>query len=257
MLPSAKKNISPIHCGQVTPLLDLSADVLRFLDRKRDLNNYDIQEKILRECVEKYPGHDNYAAVEVKAKLLNLFYSTGIKAIDKVIEKIMSIDDIDSIFKMPMHYKKLVDSIAELNLNDGNKRTNYSFATKYCALHQPKKYPIYDSIVATIFTKLMVQGNLPPYIYNKGRTKNSKDFFLTKGEFMANLHDYDFFVNVYKTFMNDYGLDGMCYREVDLYLWGSYKDGSHESLIEKIVPLKEGKDYTIIKLKKAVKKIIT
>lgn len=220
------------------------------------MSNYDVQEEVIKSVVQKYPSHNSYASVEVKAKLLNLFYSTGIQAIDKVIEKIMSISNIDTILNRPSYNKKLVDAIADLQLSDGTTRTNYSFATKYCALHQPEKYPIYDSIVGAVFTKLMVNGELPPYQCNTGRKVKSKGMYMTMGEFRDKLHDYDFFVQVYKTFMTDYGLSHLSYRMVDWYIWGSYKDGQHKSIIEQIAPLVEGKDYTVIRLKQ-IKKTLT
>ena len=217
------------------PIKDLSNDALLFLERHKNLTSYDIQERVLSDLVQKYPNHENYEAVEVKAKLLNMFYSTGIQAIDAVVENIMSIIDIDDILNAPGYSKGLVDAIAELKLKDGKTRINYSFATKYCALHQPNKYPIYDSIVAEILTKLMITNQLPPYEYKKNKSDLSTDTYMTQGEFEEKLRDYDFFVKVYDIFMHDYGLkEKLNYRQVDWYLWGSYKDGGQPTKIEEM-----------------------
>lgn len=128
---STKKNKK----NKTTLLVDLSADVKQFLDNQNKLDGYIIQENILKDLVRRYKDHLNYEAVATKVKLLNLFYSTGIQAINKVIERIMSIRNIDAILNKPSYSKELIDTIAELNLKDGGKRYNYSFATKYCALH--------------------------------------------------------------------------------------------------------------------------
>ena len=148
---------------------DISADAEKFLKKREEQRSYSIQQKILQGLVNEYRNHSNYEAVELKAKLLNMFYSTGIQAINMVVNRIMSIKDIDEVLNEEKYSKKLIDTIAELNLSDGNTRNNYSFATKYCALHQPKKYPIYDSIVAAIFISLLKQGKLPPYQLKKGK----------------------------------------------------------------------------------------
>ncbi len=221
---------------------DLSSDARKFLEQHKNLVSYDIQENILRKFIAKYPNHDYYEAVEVKAKLLNMFYSTGIQAIDAMVENIMSIADIDKILQLPTYSKGLVEAIAELKLKNGKIRNNYSFATKYCALHQPEKYPIYDSIVAAVLTKLMITDKLPPYIRKKQTLEQSSNTYMTQGEFEEKLRDYDFFVNVYDTFMADYGLKGQLnYREVDWYLWGAYKDGGKPTKIEELTQLETNK----------------
>ena len=241
----------------IRPLQNLSIDARRFLQRRKNLGSYELQEAILQKFTKKHPNHDAYEEVEIKAKLLNMFYSTGIQAIDSMVKNIMSIKDIDKILGKPKYCKGLVDAIADLKLKDDKKRNNYSFATKYCALHQPKKYPIYDSIVAAILTRLMKTDQLPPYKLKRKKSDISSDTYMTQGEFETKLRDYDFFVKVYDTFMADYGLK-KCrfnYREVDAYLWGSYKDGTYKSIIEKIAPLQEDKDYTIYKPKQILKTI--
>ena len=223
-------------------LPDLSADVNKFLKHSNDLGSYCMQEEILLDFTKKYPGHDIYEAVEIKAKLLNMFYSTGIQAIDAMVKNIMSIIDIDKILQEPKYNRGLIDAIAELKLKDDKMRNNYSFATKYCALHQPEKYPIYDSIVAAILTKLMKTDQLPPFKLKRKTSDSSSDTYMTQSEFETMLRNYDFFVKVYDIFMADYGLKGkFSYRIVDWYLWGSYKNGNIETEIEKLTQLDRNK----------------
>lgn len=219
---------------------NLENDIRQFLERKKQMESYEVQEDILRHLVEKHPGHISVAAVDVKVKLLNLFYSTGIQAVSKMTENIMSIKDIDR--RLQIGDQSLVAKIAELKLNNGT-RINYSFATKYCALHQPAKFPIYDSIVAAVFTRLMADGNLPPYSLKKSGCAET-DVCMTKGMFEAKIRDYNFFVKVYDAFMETYGLndcDGITYREIDWYLWGAYKLPGRKCLIEQLAPLPDNK----------------
>jgi len=223
-------------------LPNLSADVNKFLQHSNELRSYRMQEEILLDFTKRYPEHDIYEAVEIKVKLLNMFYSTGIQAIDAMVKNIMSIIDIDKILKEPKHNKGLIDAIAELKLKDDKTRNNYSFATKYCALHQPEKYPIYDSIVAAILTKLMKTDQLPPFKLKRKTSDPSSDTYMTQSEFETMLRNYDFFVKVYDIFMADYDLKGkFSYRIVDWYLWGSYKNGNIETEIEKLTQLDRNK----------------
>lgn len=140
----------------------------------------------------------------------------------------------------PKYSTKLIDAISHLSLNGGVVRNNYSFATKYCALHEPEKYPIYDSIVAAVLTKLMVQDMLPPFTYSRKAKASSTDTCMNQGEFEERLRNYDFFVRVYDCFMETYGLKGhLTYRQVDWYIWGSFKEQGKLSKIEEIAPISD------------------
>ena len=77
---------------------------------------------------------------------------------------------------------------------------------------------------------------------------------MSVGEFAANLRDYDFFVEVYDNFRNAYGLTNLNYREVDWYLWGSYKDGEVETEIEREAKLAPEKyrEYQAKEIKKTI-----
>lgn len=220
---------------------DLSGDARNFLDTQKHLIAYDVQEYVLQNLVRKYPDHKLYEAVATKVKLLNLFYSTGILAVDAMAENIMSIKNIDELLHEKVAVPHLVEAISRLSLDKG-ERINYSFATKYCALHQPDKYPIFDSIVEAIFVKLMQDGNLPPYQYKTKKKEVSTDVYMTLEEFRLKLHDYASFIQIYDSFMQAYGLKGkLSYREVDWYLWGSFKEGGAKTRIEEIAPIPENK----------------
>ena len=211
---------------------NLYNDSQKALDAYNRMESYSIQENILQQLVNKYPDHKNKAAVEVKVKLLNLFYSTYILATNRMTAHIYGMKKID--IRLKSGDKSLVKEIATLTI-DGKSYDFYSFATKYCAYHNPDAFPIYDNIVANVLIQLFMDGNLPPYTYT---TKRNVDNGYSKTAFQEKLRDYDFYVQVYDTFMKEYGLWGkLSYRKVDAYLWGAYKVAGPDFEIEKFAPI--------------------
>ena len=197
----------------------LLADAHSVLESYNKMESYRIQEWLLMKLIGEYPTHENKSAVEIKVKLLNLFYSTGIQAVNLMAKNILSIKNIDD--RLDKGDCNLVPQIAKLKVGTGDIRFNYSFATKYCAYHQPKKFPIYDSIVALTFASLFEKGLLPKYKYNRGKTNTRNTY--SKTEFMEKLKEYDFYIKVYNHFMEEYNLTSLSYREVDSYIWGVFK----------------------------------
>lgn len=216
--------------------ISLKEDAISALKEYEKLEPYRIQEMLLRTLVDVHPGHTNRAAVETKVKLLNLFYSTGIQAVNKMTDNIFGIKDIDA--RLKQGDLTLVPEIATLQLN-GGERFNYSFATKYCALHQPEKFPIYDSIVADTFESLFVQEYFPKYTYSHSKRKSPNSF--TKGEFSAKLKEYDFYVEFYQYFMELFGLTDFTIREIDSYIWGAFKIAGADFQIEQLAQLDKSK----------------
>ena len=223
--------------------ISLKADAERAMVAYDKMSSYRIQEEILQDLVQKYPDHKNEAAVDTKAKLLNLFYSTGIQATNLMTKHIISIENIDE--RLGKGDLSLVPEIATLQLSNGEKRFNYSFATKYCALYQPAKFPIYDSIVANTFISLFEKGLLPKYHYERGKTSNPNTF--TKGEFASKLKEYNFFVELYGYFMELFDLKSFTYRQIDSYIWGAFKVAGSDFEIEKLAQLDKSKivEYNI------------
>lgn len=217
-------------------MVSLYKDAVNALAGMNKMATYEVQERILKNLLRDYPDHKVAAAVDAKVKLLNLFYSTGIQATSKMTEHILGIKNIDK--RLTNGDKTLVPEIAELTLSTG-VRTNYSFATKYCALHQPDKFPIYDSIVASAICSLFKQNYLPPFKYVSRRSGNEQEY--TQQEFLDKLHDYDFYVTVYDLFMKLYDLQKLGYRKVDWYVWGAYKQNGEKYKIEELAPISESK----------------
>lgn len=177
------------------------------------------EEEVLCYVFKYHHSHTEKEWVAMKVELLNNFYSTGILAIDALTDHIFKIANIDE--RLEKGDQSLISEIAELTVN-GKKRINYSFATKYCALHEPSKFPIYDSIVAAVFTSLFIKGYLPGFSYSRSKKEQTR-YCMSKTAFEERLHEYDFFVEVYDCFMEAANLTKFNYREVDWYLWGSHK----------------------------------
>lgn len=207
------------------------------------MDTYQIQEDLLQTLLKNYPNHKNKSAVETKVKLLNLFYSTGIQATNMMASNILSIKNIDELLKEGDF--GLVAKIANLRINNNTTRYNYSFATKYCAYHEPQKFPIYDSIVAMTFISFFEKGLLPKYKYSRRKVSESNVF--TKNEFAEKLKDYEFFVEIYQYFMKLYDLEDFTYREIDAYIWGAFKLAGSDYEIEKMAQLDKSKivEYVI------------
>lgn len=217
--------------------VSLKKDAQAVLEEQGKMTSYSIQEELLQYLVKKYPDHNNKAAVNTKVKLLNLFYSTGIQATNKMSDNILSIKNIDN--RLSSGDKSLIPEIATLKTSKEEKRYNYSFATKYCAYHNPEKFPIYDSIVAMTFISFFEKGLLPNY--KCGNRKSSASNTFTKREFANKIKDYNFFVELYDYFMELFDLKTFTYRQVDSYIWGAFKVAGPEFEIEKLAKLNKSK----------------
>ena len=148
----------------------------------------------------------NADVVKLKTITLNLYYSTYIRATTKLATGILQIQNLDA--RLQNGDLTLVDDVANVL-----SRRNYSFATKYCACHNPKAYPIYDKIVADYLAKVIVKGNLKGY-HATSLTAAKK--------IMKNYMDY---VAIYNAFIKQYKLKRLSYREVDWYIWTTCKCG--------------------------------
>ncbi|MFD6754792.1 hypothetical protein [Micromonospora gifhornensis] len=147
------------------------------------------------------PENTDLGVVGVKVAALNSLYATGILGVLQVARHIVS-RGIDAALTEPEVRPDLIETIANVEFS-GKKRRNYSFATKYCSFHRPDVYPIYDSLVAGVLSKLLKQGE-------------TFDTF-TPGERWA--ADYAVWHRSISRFRTHYGLEEFSIREIDKYLW--------------------------------------
>lgn len=110
-------------------------------------------EAALKDVFALMPGNTDYGQVAVKVAALNDIYKTGILDTLGVARHIVALR-IDGRLAAEAADHALVHDIARFTTSTGDVRNNYSFATKYCAFHQPDLYPIYDSYVHGVLLNL-------------------------------------------------------------------------------------------------------
>lgn len=177
-------------------------EVEYFLKEWDSLENYTLQESSLRKLFTKtYPLNIDLDDVLIKVCALNDFYSTNIYSPFTVAKHIVNLKIDDSLKTDDL---KIVNRIAEVTMNGGNKKNFYSFATKYCSHHKPTTYPIYDSYVEKML------------IYCKKTDKF--DNFKTE-----DLKSYERFREILLSFRQFYSLDKFDLKQLDKYLWQAGK----------------------------------
>ena len=161
------------------------------------------------QCVEEHPSNTLDSDIRAKVKLLNSLYSTRVM-VEPMVKNIIDVAaNGDFETRLQKGDTKLVADIAQIA-----KRDNFSFATKYCALLAPDKYPIYDSLVWKFFCKLNDLGFFDE--------KTNKKFEKIK-EFRSNA--YSDYVEIYNEFMDksDIRKFAKSYTDVDKFLWSAIK----------------------------------
>lgn len=149
----------------------------------------------IKEVFEKY-GNNSEDDVLYKVLILDKLYSTQIVDPISIAGGILSIENIDN--RLKDGDLSLVEEIEKC----GNKRDEYSFATKYCSWSSGK-YVMYDKIVGSLL-----------WSYNKQYNFCNK-FSLNS------LRKYKNFFNIYHKFIrfcypNKSNDD---YKKIDIFLW--------------------------------------
>ena len=167
-----------------------------------------MQEEVLRLlfCTPSWSANTDLKKIYAKVSVLNDFYSTNIYDTFGVSEAILGIKDFDQ----KLHNGNL-NVVTELSKKwfQNKKRNILSFASKYCANHEPDLFPIYDSFVSAELWKQHKKDN---FIDDKTITSQSA-FFKKVSE------DYVFFAKTIKTFQQHYDLSDCSIRDIDFFLW--------------------------------------
>ncbi len=175
-------------------------DLVQSYIRKFD-ETYMVVERSLTKLFRAFPNNINLEDVFLKVIVLNDLYRTAIWATYQVAEHIVSLN-IDHLIREGK--PEAVDMIARIRL--GNKiRNNYSFATKYCAWHNPSAYPIYDTFVDKML-----------WAY---RRQDQFDSFLHQ-----DLLKYDRFRQIVRNFQRHYHLTTYNIKDIDKFLWLAGKE---------------------------------
>ena len=164
--------------------------------------HYIWQEKSLDKLFHQDYKHNNdLNEILIKCSCLNDFYSTNIFSIFSVAKNIykLNIDD-----RLKNGDASLVNDISKVEISGVNK-TFYSFASKYCAHHNPDKFAIYDQFVDKMLW----------YFQKKDNFSNFK---------RKDLKDYNIFINVLSDFKKYYDIEKYNLRDIDKYLWIAGKE---------------------------------
>lgn len=162
-----------------------------------ELPSYFNQEKALDKLfMDICKRNDNLEDILIKCSSLNDFYSTNIFDIHTVAQHILSLRIDERLGKGDY---SLVNDIAHVEVN-GKDHFFYSFATKYCSHHQPKRYAIYDNYVE----KVLLSMNKRKHFANFKREE---------------LKDYETYMTVIESFKQQFGLMQYTIKQLDQYLW--------------------------------------
>jgi hypothetical protein len=126
-----------------------------------------VAERALDELFGAYPANTVEWQVLLKVVTLNRLYWTNILDVHGMAKRICeSRAQIDAALNAAS--PEIVDLIATF----GQKRIEYSFASKYCSSHRPDAYPIWDSRVRSYLLRLRRREKLKflgtnPYLWNE------------------------------------------------------------------------------------------
>ncbi|MFC3833333.1 MULTISPECIES: hypothetical protein [Deinococcus] len=162
-----------------------------------------VTEAALHKLLHTFPDNTVTAEIYLKVVAINQIYGTGILAVQPVAERIQAaVIDADLRAGDPGVVHR-IDRLQFVTAKGKEiDRSIYSFATKYCAHHQPEHYPIYDGIVSTKLLAYDQRDN-----FNSYRLK------------YADLRDYVKFKEVVLQFRAHYGLTAFSLRDIDQFLW--------------------------------------
>lgn len=177
-------------------ILTLCADLF---DRNESLA---LADSVIGPAIGRFEGNSSLESVLPKVIIINSFYSTQIYDTEKVAKRTLTMD-ADS--RLAAGDLTLIDDIRHghgvKTKKTGKEIDFYSFATKYAALHEPTKFPIFDSLVMRLVTAL-----------------NKKLGFCTHFT-QTYLRNYQRYVSVIDALMAFSGLGSYKYKRFDQGLW--------------------------------------
>jgi len=180
-------------------LKKVSNELVKEYNVKFDKENKEVENAIFS-LIKKFRSNKKIENVYLKAPVINALYKTNIFDIAGMAWYIHKLDIDNSLKKGDIN---VVEKITKAY----PKKRFYSFATKYCAFHEPKKYSLYDWYVAKILSEYQKNDN----------------FYKNKFT-LEDLRIYSKFFSVINAFKSFYKLNKFSYKEIDKFLWQYAKE---------------------------------
>lgn len=163
---------------------------------------FSLADKVIASAIKKFEGNDSIHTVLPKVMLINSFYATQIYDTEKIARHILNADadrrlssgDLSLVYDIRRGHGIKVKKT-------DRERDFYSFTTKYVALHEPTKFPIFDSLVMRLITTLNKQLSFCPQFTQ------------------IDLRDYQRYVSVIEALLKFAGLESFKYKLLDQGLW--------------------------------------
>ena len=150
----------------------------------------------VRRVFDQWPENREHAEVLAKVTVLNALYATRIMNVYPVVDRILELK-IDR--RLRAGDETLVGDVAKVKL--GRKhRILLSFATKYCAWHQPEEYQIFDANVEWIIWEYRKRYGFADYRRYA-------------------IRDYPTFARLISEFRDFFGLKQFTRKQIDKFLW--------------------------------------
>jgi len=177
----------------------------KFVDKYVNLFNNDDRyfpaDQAIMYLFTAFPENKKIEDILLKVSVINDLYNTNILGTFKMAKHVLSLKiDQDLNDGAP----QIVNRIAlghGIRTKDKNTEINfYSFATKYCAWHNPEHFAIFDSFVE----KVLIQ-------YKK------QDSFCDFKK--SDLRCFDTFIKIINEFANFYNIKSQSLKDIDKFLW--------------------------------------
>lgn len=163
---------------------------------------FSLSDSVIATAIEKLNRNDSIQSVLLKVILINTIYSTQIYDTVRIARHILRTDADKRLTDGDL---SLVDDLRRGHgirvKKTGKERDFYSFATKFAALHEPTKFPIYDSLVMRLLTALNKRLGFCPRFTQE------------------DLRDYQRYVSVIDALVDYASLDTLDYKRLDQGLW--------------------------------------
>jgi hypothetical protein len=165
-----------------------------------EFDSSDAADSALFELIRWAPKNVDPRHVLLKVVALNRLYSTQIFAVYDMARHIHGMGEtVDRALETGD--PRIVEMIAEVQIASNQKIRNcFSFASKYCSLHRPDAYPIYDSRVYRYLRYLESRDNFKMCV---------KRAAWTYSEFKVDIEQLRV----------RYGLDAYTFKQLDKFFW--------------------------------------